>query len=166
MNFRILFLLLILPLSLHAEIYKWKDSNGVVRYSDKPPSAKTPYESIGSKKATVAPPPQPAENAELKKPAATDKTEQKKSSTSQDTNAIKRQQAAEETKKKDQSKETELKQKQQNCATAKANLQTYKQGGRIYKATENGEREFMSDADIAQGLAQAEKDIDQYCAGN
>lgn len=167
MNFRILFLLLVLPLSLHAEIYKWKDSNGVVRYSDQPPVANVPYESMGSKKPTAPPQTQPADKVEQTKPAgdkpAGDKADKQKSST--DTDAAKRQKSAEDSKKKEQDKEAELKLKQQNCANAKANVQVFKQGGLITKTIENGERVYMSDADIASGLAQAQQDVEKYCEG-
>lgn len=159
MNFRILILLLMLPLSLHAEIYKWKDSNGVIRYSDTPPPINVPYEAMGSKKSATTPPAKPAENAEQAKTG--DKTEQKKSVTDTE----KRQQAAEQAKKKEQDKEAELKLKQQNCANAKENLQTFKEGGLINKTNENGERVHMTDADIADGLVQAQKDVEKYCEG-
>lgn len=159
MNFRILILLLMLPLSLHAEIYKWKDSNGVIRYSDTPPPINVPYEAMGSKKSTTTPPAKPSENAEQAKTG--DKAGKQKTST--DADAEKRQQSAEDLKKKEQDKEAALKQKQENCSTSKNNLQTYKLGGRITRTNDKGEREYLSDADIANGIAKAQKDVDQFC---
>lgn len=150
----ILLTLALLPMSANAEIYKWKDANGVIRYSDVPPPSNVPHESLSTKKV-VAPPtaPSPAEtSAQKKSPAA-----------GRDGDAVKRQEDAEAAKNKEQAKEAELKLKQQNCATAKANFQTYQQGGRIYKMNEKGEREYMDDAGIAKNLAQAQKDIDEYC---
>jgi hypothetical protein len=169
--------LVALPIAANAEVYKWKDKDGVIRYSDSPPpsniqklpvngkkpaadsSAKAastegaapaaPTEGEGAAPATVAAPPPIAAK---KKPAA-----------SLEGDAIKRQKEAEEEKKKNEQKEAELKAKQQNCTNAKANLNTYKQGGRIRKMNENGQREYLGDAEIAQGLEQAQKDVDQSC---
>jgi hypothetical protein len=147
-------LLVLLPMSANAEIYKWKDANGVIRYSDVPPPSNVPRESIGVKKV-VAPPAAPlsAETAAPKKAPAAGRED----------DAVKRREDAEAAKNKERAKEAELKLKQQNCATAKASLQNYQQGGRIYKINEKGEREYLDDAALAKNLAQAQKDVDEYC---
>jgi hypothetical protein len=124
--------------------------------------ANVPYESISSKKSATTSQAKPAENVEQGK--AGDKAGKQKTST--DADAAKRQQAAEDSKKKDQDKEAALKQKQENCTTSKNNLQTYKIGGRVTRTNEKGEREYLSDADIANGIAKAQKDVDQFCDGN
>jgi len=150
----ILLTLALLPMSANAEIYKWKDSNGVIRYSDVPPPSNIPRESLGSKNV-VAPP---------AAPSSTEPSAQKKSpAAGREGDAVKRQEDAEAAKNKEQAKEATLKIKQQNCATAKANLQNYQQGGRIYKMNEKGERDYLDDTDIAKNLAQAQKDVDEYC---
>ncbi|MEO8418442.1 MAG: DUF4124 domain-containing protein [Methylophilaceae bacterium] len=143
--------LALLPMSAHAEIYKWKDTNGVIRYSDIPPPSNVPHESLGSRKP-VAPLPAPSAAAQKNSPAA-----------SRESDAIKRQEDAEAAKNKEQAKAAELKVKQQNCATAKANLQNYQQGGRIYNMNEKGEREYLDDAGIAKNLEQAQKEVNEYC---
>jgi hypothetical protein len=150
----IMLLTLALPMSANAEIYKWKDANGVIRYSDVPPPSNIPHESLGSKNVVVPPAaPSSAEpSAQKKSPAA-----------GREGDAVKRQEDAEAAKNKERAKEAELKLKQQNCATAKASLQNYQQGGRIYKINEKGEREYLDDAALAQNLAQAKKDVDEYC---
>ena len=164
--------LVALPIAANAEVYKWKDKDGVTRYSDTPPPSNiqklpvngkkpasatpaaivpTEGEEGGAQATVVAPPPVSAADAK-KKPAA-----------SLEGDAIKRQQQAEEEKKKAELKEAELKIKQQNCSNAKINFNTYKQGGRIRKMNESGEREYLSDADIASGLEQAQKDVSESC---
>jgi hypothetical protein len=156
MKSRILMVLLLALLSMNAnaEIYKWKDANGVIRYSDVPPPSNVPRESLGTKKV-VAPP---------SAPSSTETSAQKKSpEAGREGDAIKRQEDAEAAKNKERVKEAELKLKQQNCATAKGNLQNYQHGGRVYKMNEKGEREYMDDADIAKNLEQAKKDVDEYC---
>src|SRR3546814_8447039 len=41
--------LMLAPAASNAEIYKWMDKNGVVRYSDIPPPSNIPHESLGKK---------------------------------------------------------------------------------------------------------------------
>ena len=48
--------LVMMPVTSNAEIYKWTDKNGVVRYSDIPPPSNIPHESL-SKKGTKTPVP-------------------------------------------------------------------------------------------------------------
>ena len=43
------------PLLAQAEIYKWKDKDGSIRYTDTPPPSNIKQEAIGSKKATKTP---------------------------------------------------------------------------------------------------------------
>ncbi|HZV99357.1 MAG TPA: DUF4124 domain-containing protein [Methylophilaceae bacterium] len=145
-------LILALPLSAQAEIYKYKDKNGVMRYSDIRPPANVPYESMSGKKIVNQPAPTvPVEAAPAKAGEGTESA------------AIKRQQEAEDAKKKDEAKQAELATKQQNCSTAQANLQNYKAGGRIYKMNEKGEREYLDDAAIASKLDEAQRQVDQFC---
>ena len=42
--------LIALPMLANAEIYKWKDKDGTVRYTDTPPPSNIKQESIGGKK--------------------------------------------------------------------------------------------------------------------
>ena len=157
------------PALVQAEVYKWKDKNGVTRYSDVPPSD-MPHQPLKPKKAkaanvktvqssqdgaesAAAPSAQPAKNDAIAKgkPA------------SQEEAANKRQLEAERAKKEAEVKAAEQKQNDDNCATAKSNLSTFSTGGRIVRMNENGEREFVDDAGIAKGLADAKADVDKYC---
>jgi len=174
--------LVALPIAVNAEVYKWKDKDGVTRYSDTPPPSNVQKLPVSSKKPVVAPstaatpiesaaPAAPTEGAKGAAPAtaaapapASDSVDaKKKPAASPETDAIKRQKEAEEEKKKAEKKEAELKQKQQNCDNAKKNLANYKIGGRMSRANEKGEREYLGDADIAAGLEQAQKEIDEFC---
>ena len=66
-------------------------------------------------------------------------------------------------KKTEEENQANLKIKQENCKAAKANLATFINGGRIAKTNEKGEKYYLGDADIAQGKADAKRDVDQYC---
>jgi len=130
------------PVLANAEIYKWKDTNGVVRYSDTPPPSGIPSESIRTRRIVVT-----------DSPVVKDKQEGSQAE------AIKRQEVAEENKKKEELQ----KDKKQNCLLAKDNLRNYKDGATMYKVNDKGEREYLDDAGMKKGMEQAQKDVKQYC---
>lgn len=176
MKLRILLLcLLILPALASAEIYKWKDKDGRVRYSDVPPPSNIPQESLYGKKipkptglAPLAPVEGDATAAANRDKAATakaaaDKSKVDKAPLSKEDAAAKRAKEAEQQKKADEAKQAELKLKEENCKAAKSNLATYTNGGRISKTNEKGERNYMGDADISKAKADAQQDVEKYC---
>lgn len=142
--------ILALPVVANAQIYKWKDKDGVMRYSDMPPPSNVEYESLSGKKFT---PPKPAEApaAAPKEPEAKGKAEAKP------------QETPEQMKERKRIEEADAKARQQNCSAARANLKAFEQGGRISRVNEAGEREYLDDAALAQNAEQARKDIAQYC---
>jgi len=157
-----------LPNLANAEIYKWKDSDGKMRYSDVPPPSNIKKESLYGKQlakptnqAPLAPVPGDI-NASINKDKAVGNKAEKAPLTREEA-AAKRATDAEQQKKADEAKKTELKAKQDNCKAAKSNLATYTNGGRIARTNENGEREYLSDADISQGKSDAKKEVDKYC---
>lgn len=148
------------PAVSEAEIYKWKDKNGVVRYSDIPPPSNVPHESLGkkaSKEPTAVEAPAPAAVPEGA-PAPVQQTPEEVTP-----EAEAQRQEAEAAKKKAEAADEELKRKQENCTTARANLANMQQGGRVYKMNEKGEREYLGDADMAAGVEQAQAEVDKYC---
>ncbi len=146
-------LMLAAPQMASAAIYKWKDKDGVTRYSDTPPQGAVPYESLGGRKPAAATPAADTADAEVK-PATL----------AQPGNAeAKPQETPEQLKEKQRVEEENKKIRAQNCSTARANLQTYTQGGRISRMSEQGEREYLDDAALAKGAEQARKDIAEFC---
>ena len=158
-------LFLALPLLGNAEIYKWKDKNGSTRYSDTPPPSNIKQEAIGGKKAL-----KPAGEGPLTQPASapvtkdTEKDHPPVPRSAEEEAATKRQNTAEAEKKNKQEQEAEANRKAENCKVAKARYETFKQGGRIYKINEKGEREFMGDNDLQDGKAQAQREMDENCS--
>lgn|SRR5665647_93654 len=161
----LLLILMALPLMAHAQVYKWRDANGKTIYSDVPPPSNVKQELIIGNKPVApaaAPSVQPVTPAVVAgAPAAA--SDPKKAAADKDAEARKRQVEAEAAKKKDEAKQAELEQRQQNCLKAKTNLQNYKIGGRLSRANEKGEREYLSDAEIANGKEQAQKEVDEFC---
>jgi Domain of unknown function (DUF4124) len=158
-------LLLALPLLGHAQIYKWKDKNGAIRYTDTPPPSGIKQEAIGKKKAGQAADQTPLAPVEGASPVATKdaKKEDKKEAMSKEGAVKKRQADAEADKKAKQEKEKQELAQVANCKLARSNLATYNNGGRITKTDENGERIYLDDKDIEKGKAQAQEDVNKYC---
>jgi Domain of unknown function (DUF4124) len=167
----LLALLLALPLLGNAEIYKWKDKNGVVRYTDTPPPSNVRLESIDGKRAikqSNQAPLAPVVNTDVAtagKGEMKDKESAGKAESTEDAAAKLRQKNAEADKNNKKEKEAQAKLNEENCKAAKSNLASYNQGGRVYKMNEKGEREYMDDAGLKAGAASAQKDIAQYCNG-
>ena len=162
--------LIALPMLANAEIYKWKDKDGTVRYTDTPPPSNIKQESIGGKKLTKPTgqaPLAPVVNID----ATTGKDEMKGKVTHQniegpDEIAAKlRQKNAETEKNNKKEKEAQAKIKEENCKISKANLANYQQGGRVYKMNEKGEREYLDNAGFKAGTEKAQKEVSEYCNG-
>ncbi len=161
----VLMMFITAPLLSHAEIYKWKDKDGSIRYTDTPPPSNVKQEAIGGKKKPATPtgkePLAPVENVQKTSPIMKDSLPGPVNAA--DEAAAERQRNAEIEKKNKQEKEKLAKVREENCKTAKANLENYTQGGRIYKMNEKGEREYLGDEDLATGKAQAQREIDENC---
>jgi hypothetical protein len=141
---------LALPVAANAQIYKWKDKDGSVRYSDTPPPGNVPHESLGGRKAVVPKPTGEVPVTETQPAPAAAETKPKET--------------PEQAKERQQTEEANLKIKQQNCATARANLNTFEQGGRISRMNEQGEREYFDDAGLAREAEKARKEVAEFCS--
>jgi len=173
----LLLCMVMLPIFAQAEIYKWKDKDGSVRYSDVPPPSNIQREPMLGKKIpkpTGQPPLAPVEGnataamnkdkaATAKESTPLSKEEAANKRVSKEEAANKRAKDAEAQKKADEVKQADLKIKQENCKAAKSNLATFNNGGRIMITDEKGERQYLGDEEIAKGKADAQRDIEKYC---
>lgn len=144
-------MLLILPWMADAQVYKWKDNKGVTLYADSPPPGNIPYEVVDNVRSAPKTTSAPAAGAD--------------SQAMRNAAALRRQIDAEQERRNDDKKKSEEDAKRINCQNAKANYQNFKIGGRIYKMNAQGEREYLGDEDIQQGLEDATKEVKQYCTG-
>lgn len=145
MRFLALLLLFATP-SLHGEtVYRWVDADGNVQYSDRPMTSAAqpvtvrvtpPSNSPRPQRATPAPRPATPEDGD-----DSDATEESEESAAQ-----------------------AAAQREQNCEIARERLQRYVQSRRLYKALENGEREYLSDAEIDAARARAQADVESWCS--
>lgn len=143
--------ILAMPIAANAQIYKWKDKDGSVRYSDTPPPGNIEYQSLGGRKTTTSSTPTEAE-AVKESPKPTEQSEQ-----------VAPTETPQQLQERQRIKEAELKLKQDNCKAAQANVRTFERGGRITRINEKGELIYFDDAEIAKNLEEARKDAAQYC---
>jgi len=146
-----------LSFNAQAEVYKWKDKDGVMRYSDTPPMSNIKTETVVKKKAVNT----PSSTAPSTKAGVESKGVVMPETP--DEAAQRRRDQAEMDKRNKQEKEAELQRKADNCIAAKSNMEAYKQGGRVYQTNEKGERIYMDDKAFELGRQKAQREINDNC---
>ncbi|NOX90978.1 MAG: DUF4124 domain-containing protein [Gammaproteobacteria bacterium] len=141
----IVFLLCLSPLTFAGKIYKWTDSEGNTHYGERPPSQQATQVKVPKSPArTSTSPPVNQQDA---------------------TNKLLDAFARERKDKKDAANKAaaEKERRDKNCSRAKRHVISLKLGGRQYEITDQGERRFLSDADIQTRLVEAQKIADKWC---
>lgn len=151
-----------LTLPAAAETYKWTDAEGKVHYSDQPPpsSVKNPTTVTPRKKTSRSvPSPQGEAKSGAAKPTPT------VAKTAQELDAEFKQRKVEAAEKEAAQKKAaqEAESKKKNCDQAKANVARLSNGGRIARANDKGETEYLDDAQISQELVRAREVADSWC---
>ena len=148
-----------------AEVYKWKDKDGTVKYSDTPPPSNIKQEAINGKKKGGVPtgkePLAAVDNADARPSKVKDSPDVPESP--EDVASKQRRDNADADKRNKEEKLAEAKRKTENCSAAKANMQSYTQGGRVYKMNEKGEREYLDEKGFAEGRQKAQQEINENC---
>jgi hypothetical protein len=153
-------LTLCLALPAAAQMYKWVDSNGKIHYSDKPPPGNVKTEKL---RTPAQPASAPAASAP-KDGAQKDTAKTGPKSVAEQEQAFRKRQAEEtKTEQEQAQKETEVRDRAENCKRAKAALANLELGGRQTRIDEKGERAFLSDAEIARAAAQARQEAADAC---
>lgn len=122
-----------------AEIYKWKDKDGVQHYSEQPPAG-SKYEQV---KPSYAPAPAPA-------PATTAQGSQDKV-------------ASERTQQEQRHKEEAAKIRQQNCTTVQQRLSDLESASRITFREPDGTTKLLSEDERQAKITETKGLIKQYC---
>ncbi len=160
-------LVIAMPSLSQAEVYKWKDKDGTIKYSDTPPPSNIKQESMTGKKKVAAPtgnaPLAPVDNPATAAVPAVMPKDFEPPKNPEDAAAEQRQRNAESEKNNKREKEAEAKRKTENCSAAKANMQSYTQGGRVYKMNEKGEREYLDESGFKAGREKAQQEINENC---
>ena len=144
--------------------WKWRDAQGQIQYSDRPPPAGTPDKDILSRPAGAntrvqvidlnAPRPVAAKPAA---PAASTPEERRRA---QDLAKAKAEDAA----KQRQVDEANAQAKRQNCQSAQQALRNLEAGGRLKRVNEKGETVFIDDAERQAEIRTARDVAQRNCS--
>ena len=128
-----------------AQIYRWKDENGRIVFSDKPPEGRTRQQ----------------EKLDAPLPSAPGSTQ--KSLAEQEISFQKRQKEARERAEKTGKEEAAQAEKQEYCTSLRRQLMALESGERIVRRDENGERQFLEDAQREQEIAKVRQSMQNTC---
>lgn len=154
--------LLTLPGVAQAQ-WKWRDANGVMQYTDRPPPAGTPDNQIlarpaGARAPKVVSNASPASAPEVKPntPASAPKG---------DPELEAKRKKAEEQKAAERKAEEErqAKVRGENCERARGYERSLQTGQRIVRTNEKGEREVLDDTGRAEEMQRTREAIDSNC---
>jgi hypothetical protein len=154
----VLGLALCVALPASAQMYKWVDSDGKVKYSDTPPPSNVKTERLRI----------PAHGSSA--PAASEGEAQKgaakagpKTAAEQEQAFRKRQLDTAKADEKEAQKQAEARDRAENCKRAKAALANLEIGGRQMRIDEKGERVFLTDEQIVQETNKARQESAAAC---
>ena len=134
----------------HAETFQWRDSNGRLIISDRPPPAGV--REVKKMDAT-APAPSGAAAQNVAPPTTAE----------QEMAFRKRQQEAREKADKEAKEAATAAQKRENCARAQSHLQSLESGRRMILPDGQGGETFLEDADRGAEIAKIQKVISESC---
>lgn len=135
--------LFIAAFGVSAEVYKWTDETGRVHFSDRPVGEDAEELKIKSK---------PTDKAALAQ-AKQDKLDAEQAAAAQ----------AQIDKEQNDEKQANAAIRAENCARSKEALNSVINAQRLYKADENGERQYLSQVEIFERIQRAEKDVYEWC---
>jgi hypothetical protein len=149
--------------AVHAQ-WKWKDANGVVQYSDRPPPQGTADKDVLQRPnaRTLPAPAAPAASAAAAATAATAAADAKPANPA---DARRRQAEKDEAARKAAAdEERNAKVRADNCQRARGQLRGLEDGARMSRVNEKGEREFLDDAGRAAETRRMREIIASDCA--
>jgi hypothetical protein len=130
-----------------ADVYKFKDEKGNVLYTDKPSTLPAERLNVQSQKTDVVAV-QNRQQEELKRQQAADKSQQQGSTPGTD------QQPAAQAAPKDSA---------ERCAKARERYDGYMKSQRLYEVLPDGQRRYLSDAELETTRAAAKASMEALC---
>lgn len=131
--------------SSQAEVFKWKDADGNLHYSDQRPISGGEHKLHSAPSPVAAPP-----------PAA-------KSVAEKEMEFRKRQLEAEENRVKQEKLAAEAKDRERNCNQARGSLKNLESGVRLVKVGSNGEPVYIEDNERPAMIEDAKKAVASWC---
>lgn len=141
-------------------IWKWRDRDGHVMVSDRPPGAEIPDRDILQRPCVAHVPPASSDGASL--PASAASTGMDRDLEARKNKLVQAQAAAKEAK-ANAAKDRLAAEKAQNCQRARNQLQMLQSGVRMARANDKGEREFLDDKARADEIARTQQLISANC---
>ena len=152
-----LWLALCVALPASAQMYKWVDSDGKVRYSDRPPPSNVKTEKLKA-------PAQPASRPAPEKPKEGEKKSGPMTTAEREQAFRKRQAEADKSQKEQAQKQAKEQERAERCTRAREALANLELGGRQTRINEKGERVFLDERQISQETARAREAVATACA--
>ncbi len=135
-----------------AQMYRWIDKDGKVRYGDTPPP--------GVKTSSIkAPPPGAAAPAT----AAKDAKKGPMTAAEREQDYRKRQDESRKTAEKSDAESRAKTERAEGCERAKEQLRTLESGQRVMRTNSSGERFFLDDNQVAQEIAKGQQLVERAC---
>lgn len=147
--------------------WKWRDANGVVQYSDRPPPSGTPEKNIlerptPARIAATAPavpasaaPGAPAGAASAPRAGDTELEAKRKQ--------LEQEQLTKDAATKKAEEQRVAAERAENCKRARSALRSMEEGMRLVRTNEKGEREVLDDKGRAEEMARARAVISSDC---
>jgi hypothetical protein len=129
------------------EIYKWVDDQGNVHYEDRPSGSATEERLALSSRRTESGAVQERIDSRLDAQAT---RQEKKAAAAEEAAAA-------------AAKEAEAAEKQKNCDTYRARLQSFDEARRLYREDEDGERVYLDDTQRQDARQKVEERIAENC---
>jgi hypothetical protein len=133
--------------AVSADVYMFKDAQGNVQYTDKPPTLPAERLNVQSRKTDIVEV-QARQEAEMTQLKSANQTRQKAVANQAD------QQAAQQLTAKD---------KADRCVKARERYEKYSASLRLYETLPDGERRYLSDAELDSARTSAKSTMDELC---
>jgi len=134
------------------EIYNWRDREGRTNYSDSPPQGDTPARTLSGRSYQAPAMPVLPQGDKAKPGSAEEDLEFRKRRAETAEKDVKQQRAA-----------AEAEEKRRNCEQARNQLSALESGQRMARYNDQGEREYLDDAQRAEEIAHTRKAVDSWC---
>lgn len=129
-------------------VYKWVDEEGVPHYTDRPPmTARVEETGIRSRRTD---------------PAEVEARAQQQREAS-DASANQREEAADDESLAAAERAQTLEERAANCRSARERAEQYTTARRLYRPLPNGERDYLSDAELTAARESAQNEVAQWC---
>jgi DNA helicase IV len=137
----------LLAVQAHADVYKYKDEEGNVLYTDKPATLPAERLNVQSQKTDVVAA-QTRQDADMKRMQDADKS---------------RQQATNQQREQQQAGQLDAKDKAEKCTQARGRYDKYMNSQKLYTQEANGERRYLSSEELDAARASAKATMDVLC---